>query len=454
MNKYILPLFISYLFSFSLAAAQDKVSLAVKSDLETAQNKLIQQRQNVSTEQRKLSIQITEKQNELLEKRRQARIARQTISDTDAYLRTLRNKEYASASTVQSQNDSLRSYGIQMSTKLLPGEKQDPRLDSAFSKNENKSTSLEARLHVLDLGLERLNNALGGYQTQAQATTEKAKIINGKALVFGPAKWFVSNDKTAAGSYQISKSGKVAQLNPTTEKAALSLLSGEETKVEIDITGGKAYALASIKSGPIDLIKKGGAWVYPIILLALIALFCAFKKFMELRGFKEPTSTWLPEICQLHLSQKTEQAAQLAGQINHPVTNVLPAIIESTTHHNGLAEDILYEKMIPAKEQLRRWLPFIAVTAAIAPLLGLLGTVSGLIRTFSVIAVEGTGEAQSISGGISEALITTLFGLAVAIPCFMAHSLLSRKAKGLEQSTERLSLEFINSVKQQQASQS
>mgnify|MGYP001953630990 CR=1 FL=1 len=66
-----------------------------------------------------------------------------------------------------------------------------------------------------------------------------------------------------------------------------------------------------------------------------------------------------------------------------------------------------------------------------------------------MIAVEGTGEAQSISGGISEALITTLFGLAIAIPAFMAHSILSRKAKGIEQNTERITLKFINALRQQ-----
>jgi biopolymer transport protein ExbB len=117
-----------------------------------------------------------------------------------------------------------------------------------------------------------------------------------------------------------------------------------------------------------------------------------------------------------------------------------------------LAEEVLYERLIPVREQLRRWLPFIAVTAAVAPLLGLLGTVSGLIKTFSVIAVEGTGEAQSISGGISEALITTLFGLSVAIPAFMAHALLSRRAKGIEQKSERLALVFLNEIRKHHSS--
>jgi len=106
---------------------------------------------------------------------------------------------------------------------------------------------------------------------------------------------------------------------------------------------------------------------------------------------------------------------------------------------------------MPVRQNLRSLLGFISVTAAVAPLLGLLGTVSGLIKTFSVIAVEGTGEAQSISGGISEALITTLFGLVVAIPSFMLHAVLIRKAKGIEQNIERVGLAILNHIRRQNA---
>ena len=143
-------------------------------------------------------------------------------------------------------------------------------------------------------------------------------------------------------------------------------------------------------------------------------------------------------------------AAETAGKPRHPISKVLPECVYATTAGVEIAEEVLYEKMIAIRDSLKSWLPFIAITAATAPMLGLLGTVSGLIRTFSVISVEGTGEAQSISGGISEALITTLFGLAVAIPAFIIHALLSRRAKGIEQNTERVALGFLNSVRKGQ----
>jgi biopolymer transport protein ExbB len=102
--------------------------------------------------------------------------------------------------------------------------------------------------------------------------------------------------------------------------------------------------------------------------------------------------------------------------------------------------------MLAAKPGLESLLPFIALTAAAAPLLGLLGTVTGMISTFNMISLFGTGDPKTLSGGISEALITTEFGLYVAIPAVLAHAFLSRKAKGVLGSMEQTAVGFINGV--------
>ena len=110
-------------------------------------------------------------------------------------------------------------------------------------------------------------------------------------------------------------------------------------------------------------------------------------------------------------------------------------------------EEVLYEQLIGVQNKLQNWLPFIAITAATAPLLGLLGTVSGMIRTFNVITVSGTGDAKPLAGGISEALVTTLFGLVVAIPALIIHALLSRRCQGVIQNTEKLGLTLVNGLR-------
>ena len=87
-----------------------------------------------------------------------------------------------------------------------------------------------------------------------------------------------------------------------------------------------------------------------------------------------------------------------------------------------------------------------AITAAAAPLLGLLGTVIGMIKTFQLITIFGTGDAKSLSSGISEALVTTALGLIVAIPTLILHGALSRMAKHKLGLLEQLSVAFVNGV--------
>ena len=428
--------------------AQDKVTSKVKSDLENAQKRLTAQRESQATERRELSGKITARQQELLVTRRQAELSRRNITDQEAFIHKLRNKEYASKSEVQNLGESLRSFGVQQFANRLPGQPDDPRYDGALKPNPDDNAALLSRLSVLEAGVEHLENALGTTNSTAQVSDGDSKLISGEVLSFGPVHYFQSNDKSLAGSYHLSRSKKVATLDEEDAEAARALFAGKEALVRIDITAGKARALADIKSDPLSLIEKGGAWVYPIIFLAFAALFCAAKKFLQLRRIKDPEDQNIEQLADLFLTGNRKDSYQQAEAIRHPIANVLPETMKVlVTGKTDLGEEVLYLGLIPVKESLRRWLPFIAVTAATAPLLGLLGTVSGLIKTFGVIAVEGTGEAQSISGGISEALITTLFGLTVAIPAFMAHALLSRRAKGIEQNTERLGLVFLNAVR-------
>lgn len=450
MFRSTFPVLVFLALSLPLGA-QDKVTSEVKSDLDDAQKRLTAQRESQATGRRKLSEEITARQQELLVTRRQTELSRRSIADQEAFIHKLRNKGYASKSEVQTLGESLRSFGVQQFANRLPGQSDDPRYDGALNPNPDENAALLSRLSVLEAAIEHLENALGATTNPAQASDEDSKLISGEVLSFGPVHYFQSDDKSLAGSYHLSRSKKVATLDEEDAEAAKALFSGKEAEVRIDITAGKARALAGIKSDPLSLIKKGGAWVYPIIFLAFAALFCAAKKFFELRRIKDPEDQNIEQLADLFLAGNKHDSSQQAEAIRHPIANVLPetmkVLVEGKT---DLGEEILYARLISVKESLRRWLPFIAVTAATAPLLGLLGTVSGLIKTFSIIAVEGTGEAQSISGGISEALITTLFGLTVAIPAFMAHALLSRRARGIEQNTERLGLVFLNAVRKHQ----
>jgi len=429
----------------------EEIITQLTKETDVAKDALNAQREELAAEQVQFSKDITEKQQELITKRRQADIARRSVSDHRELLKSKESREYASRVEVSTYADALKVFGQKLDIQFFPGEPKDSRLDAAYAQQEDINATLDERLQILEVGIERLEAALGGHTYITEVTDENDRFITGTVLTFGPSRWFLSDDGSVAGSYHLSRSRTVATIDSKETAVAKALHAGEQVSVNIDITGGKAKALAQLNTNPLDLIKKGGAWVYPILLLALIAFGCAVKKFFSIIGLKEVKDEVVISTAADYL--QGDSIVDNLSPLKHPVAGVLTSVSDVLGKGSvDLAEEVLYERMIPVKEKLRSWLPFIAVTAAIAPLLGLLGTVSGLIKTFSVIAIEGTGEAQSISGGISEALITTLFGLAVAIPAFILHALLSRKAKGIEQNTERLSLVFLNEIRKSRVS--
>jgi len=108
---------------------------------------------------------------------------------------------------------------------------------------------------------------------------------------------------------------------------------------------------------------------------------------------------------------------------------------------NALQEAILRE--IPP---LERFLSTLGMLAAIAPLLGLLGTVTGMINTFHVITFYGTSDPRMMSGGISEALVTTMLGLCVAIPIMLCHTLLSRQVEIMISTMEEKAVAMVNTI--------
>ena len=110
-------------------------------------------------------------------------------------------------------------------------------------------------------------------------------------------------------------------------------------------------------------------------------------------------------------------------------------------------EDIISESVLHESSQLDRFGSFILVIAAISPLLGLLGTVTGMISTFDIITEFGTGDPKMLSSGISEALITTKFGLVVAIPLLVLGNVLSSWSEKIKDTMEQSALHIINKNK-------
>lgn len=177
-----------------------------------------------------------------------------------------------------------------------------------------------------------------------------------------------------------------------------------------------------------DKVKQGKEVGYVIIGLGIFGLLLALWKFLSLyiTGSK----------IKKQLKSKTPNANNALGRIMHVYTDNPDSDIE--TMELKMDEAILRETA-----PLESGLSFIKVTYVIAPLLGLLGTVVGMIATFQMITLFGTGDPKSMAGGISQALVTTVLGLVVAIPLTILHSVLQSMAKRQTQILEEQSAGII-----------
>ena len=212
------------------------------------------------------------------------------------------------------------------------------------------------------------------------------------------------------------------------------------------MTLGKALKIEEGNDTLFEHLAKGGSVGIVIISLGIACLIIGAFKVYEITNFKTPSHKNVQNVIQSIESGNEEKALSQAKTIEGAAGDLLVTAVDDYKVKSTNLEEILFEKILSAQPTLERFLPFMALTAASAPLLGLLGTVTGMIKTFTLITIFGTGDAKSLSSGISEALVTTELGLIVAIPSLILHGLLSRMAKQKVGDLEQISVSFINGI--------
>lgn len=438
----------------AVSGLQMTASMAsVKKDLASAQQRLNAQREAIASEKPKLSAVFEKARAELLEKRRKARIARMAKVDRDAMLKGLEQKHYVAGKDYAFVDGQLKDYGLMFETFLLPGEEKIYQsamggvrdLDGSFAERMKK------RLLVLEAGVSRLELMLGGGVVEGEAVAADGEVKAGRFALAGPAMWFSSIDGKLVGAVMREKASQSPKVRQGEEEGVQSLLAGQQATMKIDVTGGKAQALASLEADKLDIFRKGGFWIWPILGIALFSAISGVVKLMQIIRIRTPHGHWVAGILSALREGDADEAKSQAAGVVHPVSDVVGYCLDYIKAGPDVVEEVLYERLIGVQNKLQAGLPLIAITAATAPLLGLLGTVAGMIRTFNVITVSGTGDAKPLAGGISEALITTLFGLVVAIPALIIHALLSRRCQGIIQNTEKLGLTLVNGLRGESA---
>ncbi len=196
-----------------------------------------------------------------------------------------------------------------------------------------------------------------------------------------------------------------------------------------------------------ELFLKGGILMYPIGLCSIIALGIFLERIWILRGSRVLPRDFLIEVEDLVLRGKLPEAVTLCKRDNSSIAHVIRVGIENHGKRREVIKERIEELGRREVASLERYINVIGTIAGIAPLLGLLGTVSGMIKSFNIISLQGVGDPASLAGGISEALITTAAGLVVAIPAFVMYRYLMNKADSLILEMEENSIRMVDLLK-------
>ncbi len=218
--------------------------------------------------------------------------------------------------------------------------------------------------------------------------------------------------------------------------ASLPLFLFESSENLIETSKGKTLK---------DTIDGGGIIGLVIIAMGFLALVLIVIRALGLSGInKGNKEEYIDDIADKVESGALQEALVLCSKLSGALNRVITATVNGLIDSPKKVEDSIAESVLNEQPALNRFRSAISVFAAVAPLLGLLGTVTGMISTFEIITIYGTGDPKLLSGGISEALVTTEFGLVVAIPTLLLGNLLSAWSDSISSKLEISALRLVN----------
>jgi biopolymer transport protein ExbB len=408
------------------AADLGDVAKQLTVDIKQAQTQLSNTQAQIGRERAQLAQQLNKAQSRLLELRDKTAAARRLADEKTLGLEQIETR----LSTWQEQG--------RFQKRLVTG-----FLDKAGqqSASEAKSAAFADQLTRLQRFVDaQLANLRPQWQAR-QILLPDGKIAEGKLLALGPVQWFLQPERALGGLATTNEGMSSARLefDGAATRGLLALSDKGEGAITFDPTLTRVLKLAESRETLWDQLVKGGLWVIPIVGFGLFAAVIAVAKGVYLYR--------LPRL-ELALAARVRAAsaagpaalAALRGRVQGAQAELLGIALAAQTQAHR--DEQLYVCLLRWRHKLEHWLGSIALTASVSPLLGLIGTVSGMITTFKLMTVFGSSDATTVSAGISEAMISTKLGLVVAVPSLIAHALMSRRVKNYFAELENLGVEL------------
>jgi len=308
----------------------------------------------------------------------------------------------------------------------------------------------KATSDALTAMIDRIEQSLGGYRAPGQAIVAATnEVVEGTYAFAGPDTFFSTSDGSLFGIAR-SREGTVYPLlypvGDWTPADAGAFFQGRQGTMMADTSGGKALRLMETQGTVWEHIQRGGIVSYAILAVGLLALLLMANKCYDLVKLEvddpEQVDALLRKLPQVPEERRTE----LLRPLGSATRQLFSTGIDHMHRPKQQLEEHLWAVLMRIRLHYERRLPLLAVIAVAAPLLGLLGTVTGMVRTFALITVFGTGNAGKLASGISEVLVATELGLMVAIPALVAHGFLANRIQKKLSLLERYALEFTTAA--------
>ena len=196
----------------------------------------------------------------------------------------------------------------------------------------------------------------------------------------------------------------------------------------------------------VEIIRAGGLLMLPIILCSIVAIAIVIERFWSLSATRITPKHTLAQVWTWLKNSQLDSSKLRELRLSSPLGEILAAGLLTSKHGRAAMIESIEQRAAQVIHDMERYLSTLGTIAAITPLLGLLGTVVGMIRVFNEIMLQGTGNANALAGGISEALISTAAGLTVAIPTYIWHRHFTRKVESLVLTLEQESIKLVDAL--------
>lgn len=314
-----------------------------------------------------------------------------------------------------------------------------------FSDDDKKSKGVEIMTDMFKRSVETLNDLSSVKKENGEFYLVDGKAVNGDIIKIGAISAFGVSPEFSGS---LAPAGNLAfkLWHESDPASAAGIKDGKylETVKMFVFESLEKEAEQKKSKGPIDVVRAGGAIAWVIMYLGLFTLLLIILRVAFLRSASGNTAKLIKGIEGYVKEGNINSAIAYCNTNKGAISRVVAATLRNVDKDSEHIEDIISEAILHENTWLDRFGSLILVFASVAPLLGLLGTVTGMISTFDIITEFGTGDPKLLSSGISEALITTELGLIVAIPALLFGNLLSGWAGNIKSDMEQAALHVLN----------